>query len=245
MGGWAVREATMEQQVPELERAKRLIRKLSERTSDRGFTETEALEAAEKMGALLQQFDLELSDVFIAEEICKQIEIYSDDSTAYGVVGGIARLCSLRHYHVTGSSPATYVLFGFERDIELATYLWEVLTEALNQGWADYSKIHGYARKKRDSYRMGFGERVRKRLLELRNERDAANAARVKASDCKDLVFVRDARVDEEFEKTGVRLVQGKSRTVHEVGAYWSGASHADTVGLHVPLNGDAQSLIQ
>lgn len=235
----------MTQELPELERAKTLIRKLSARTIDRGCTEAEAMEATEKVGALLQQFDLQLSDVFMAEEICKQVEVFCDDDTAYGIVGGIARLCSLQNYHVQGSSPPTYVLFGFERDIELALYLYETLMEALATEWATYSKVNGFARKLRDSFRMGFGGRVHSRLVEMRLQRDRAAAERAKSSDNRNLVLVRDAMVDEEFAKTGIRLVNGRSRAIHSRSAYDRGAEAGNRANINMPLNGDARSMLE
>lgn len=234
----------MEQQVPELERAKRLIRAMAERTTDRGCTEHEAMEAAEKVGALLKQFDLQLSDVFIAAEICKQVEVFCDDDTIYPVVGGIARLCSLRHYHLVGATPPTYILFGFERDIELALYLYEVLMEAMSTEWSAYTKDHGFARKKRDSFRLGFCSRVRDRLYRMRAERDREAAERAVRSDSRDLVLVRDAKVDEEFAKTGVRLVSGPGRKIHSGHAYGQGLEAGARAQINVPLNGDARSML-
>ena len=231
--------------VPELERVKRLIRGLSAKTTENGCTEAEAMANAEKVGALLQQYDLELSDVFIGQEVCKQVEVFSDDATMFGVVTGIARLCSLRHYHAVGSSPPTYVLFGFERDVELAMYLWEVINEAQSTEWAAYSQIHGYARKKRDSFRMGFGERVRKRLIQMRRERDQAAAERAVASNSRDLVLVRDALVDEEFAKTGIRLVSGKAKKIHCGSSFYAGQDAGSRVAINTPVNGDAKSLLQ
>lgn len=235
----------MIQEVPELERAKRLIRKLAERTADRGCTEAEAMESAEKVGALLKQFDLTLDEVLIGQEICRKAELFADDDTAFGVISGIARLCSLRHYHVSGSTPPTYVIFGFERDVELGLYLYEVIMEALQTEWGEHVRVHGYARKARDSFRMGFGSRVHSRLVQMRRQRDDEAAQRAVASSSKDLVLVRDARVDEEFAKTGVRLVAGRSRRVRDYSAYSRGDAAGQRVNIHTPVNGDAKSLLR
>lgn len=236
----------MEQRVPELERVKRLIRNMLNRTTDRGFTEAEAAEAGEKVGALLAQFDLELTDVLVGEaEVCRQDRLFTDDDMVGSIVTGIARLCSLRCYHESGSSPPTFVIFGFERDIQLAQFLWEVTMEALATEWGLFVKENGYARKKRDSFRMGFSARVHKRLVDMRIERDRRNAERAVASDTTDLVLVRDAKVDEEFSKTGIRLVSRGRRTVHDSGSYHAGDAAGSRVSLNTPVNGDVRSMLQ
>lgn len=234
----------MEQQVPELERAKRLIRKMSERTTDRGCSESEAMEAAEKVGLLLQQFDLQLSDVFISEEICIQREFYAANDSFHSVVSGIARLCSLRHYRDVGKSGTTFVVFGFERDMELALYLYEVIGEAFNTEWATFTVAHGFARKTRESFELGFADRIWNRLHDIRRKRDQENLARVKASGSRDLVLVRDHIVDEEFEKTGVRLFNATPKRIHDGHAYRRGQDAGNRVQIHTPVNGDARSLL-
>lgn len=234
----------MEQQVPEIERAKRLIRKLMDRTADRGCTEAEAMESSEKVGALLKQFDLELSDVFIAEEVCVKRELMAANEHFSGVIGGISRLCSLKYYHDLGQPGAVFVVFGFERDMELALYLYEVILEAFGTEWAKYTVIHGFKRKTREAFEMGFGARVRERLVQIRAERDAEAAARAKASNSKDLVVVRDHIVEEEFEKTGVRLIYGRSRPIHDRHAFRSGAEAGNRVQINTPLNGETQSML-
>jgi len=235
----------MAEELPELERAKRLIRKLSERTTDRGCTEAEAMESAEKVGALLQQFDLTLSEVFIAEEICVQREFYAANDHFGGVVAGICRFCSLRHYRDINQQGCVFVVFGFQRDMELAEYLYEVITEAFSTEWAVFTKDHGFARKTRESFEMGYAARIHQRLVSMRSERDEAAAARAAASNSKDLVLVRDAIVDEEFRKTGVRLISGKAPSIRDGHAYRRGAEAARKVALNTPVNGETRSSLE
>lgn len=223
----------------ELERVKRLIRKLDARTTENGCTEAEAMESAEKIGQLLAQFELELTDVIISEEICVQREVFAADEAMGSVIVGIGRLCSLRVYHKTGSSPVTYVLFGMSRDVELAVYLYELCVEAADMGWSEW--IHsgrGHTVKQRESYRAGFGSRVSIRMSEMRDARDREREERLKTSGSRDLVLVRDAVVDEEFAKTGVRLVARRASRVRDNTAYGHGYEHGGNVNLNSPLGG-------
>jgi hypothetical protein len=234
----------MAEQVPELERAKRLINKLLDRTSERGFTEAEAMDASAKVTALLEQFDLTLDEVVMRDERCVKREVYAAFDSMAGVAHGIARLCSLKSYRDTGKTGIVYVWFGFERDMELALFLWEVITEAFSTEWAVFTKEHGFARKTRESFEMGFGERIRTRLTEMREHRDAEAMARMPKSGSTSLVFVRDGLVDEEFEKTGVKLRLMPAKRVHDPSAYWKGDAAGARVQIHTPVNGEAKSLL-
>jgi hypothetical protein len=234
-----------EQQLPELERVKRLINKLMDRTEDRGCTEAEAMDASEKVGDLLRQFDLKLEDIIIRQEKCVKRELYADDDTARSVLSGISRLCSLRHYLDLDCATPTFVIFGFERDVELAVFLYEMLMEALSTEWGKFTQINGYARKKRDSFRLGFGSRVHERLVQMRRQRDAENAKHVAESGCRDLVLVRDHLVEEEFAKTGVRLMSGRQQRVYDFHSYREGAEAGARVNISTPLNGDVRSMLE
>lgn len=234
----------MVDKVPELERAKRLIRHLSEKTADRGCTEEEAMAAMEKVGALLEQFDLELSDVFIAEEVCVKRELYAANEHFGSAVTGISRLCSLKAYRDINQTGVVFVVFGFQRDMELAVWLYEVIMEAFSTEWAVFTKDHGFARKTRESFELGFAGRVHRRLVELRKHRDAEAAARAAASSSRDLVLVRDAMVEEEFAKTGVKLGKARSLTIHDSHAYAHGRAAGDRVNLNTPINGETRSML-
>jgi hypothetical protein len=225
--------------VPELERAKRLIRRLSERTQERSFTEAESMEAAVKMDALLKQFDLELSDVFIRESTCETREVYAADMYVGGMIQGIARFCSLVYYHKGGSKPPAYVLYGFKHDLEIALFLYETLMDTEATEWGPYSKIHGFARKKREAFRAGFADRVYGRLVKMRKQRDQEAAERAAKSSSTDLVLMKDHKVQEEFEQTGIRLVKGKARRIHCSTSYYSGAEAGARAQISTALNAE------
>lgn len=222
------------------ERAIRLIRKLDARTQQNGCTEHEALEAADKIGELLEQFDIELTEVIISEERCVQREVYAADEYSSAIVSGISTLCGLMHYRdLDKPSPITYVLFGMERDMELAVYLYEICAFAAEDEWAAHVNGGlGHTRKERESFRQGFSNRLWARMKTLKAQRDQHREDRLRATTGRDLVLVREGVVQEEFQKTGVRLVDGKSRRVHNAAAYHRGAAAAETINLNSPLEG-------
>lgn len=228
-----------------LERAKRLIQQLQERTTENGCTEAEAMEAAAKIGALLADFDLELTEVMARDTSnMVSVDVYAPDYSMAGVITGIGRLCALVTYSKSGATVATYTLYGHKHDTELAVYLYEVCAEACETGWVAYMNQHGYSAKARDSYRLGFGGRVSARMRQMREQldREAAERAAAAASNGTgtNLVLLKNQIVEAEFEKTGVRLTYTKGPKIHNTGAYHSGAAHGSTVNLNRPVSGPA-----
>ncbi len=225
------------------ERAKRLVASLLERTTEAGFTEAEAMESAAKVGALLAQNDLELTDCIVRDvSDMVRTKVFAADDAASSIIMGIGRLCSLVVYHDSGAKGTQYSLFGHAPDVELATYLWEVCAEAAETGWAAYIKATGvHTGKARSSFRIGYGGRVYRRLVQLREEREAAARARAVVSNCTSLVVLKDQIVEAEFAKTGVKLRSRRGPAVHDRGAYNKGREHGNSVNLSNPLNGPDQ----
>ena len=224
-----------------LERAKRVIRGLLEFTEERGCSEEEAMEAAEKVGSLLKQYDLELTDC-IARDTSDMVwgQLYVADDAISAVVTGIARLCSLKAYCSGRGGDMHYKIFGHAPDVELATYLFEVCSTAAEHGWVVYMQRHGFTTKKRVEFRNGFSGRVCSRMAALRAQREAEAAARAKTSGCTSLVLLKDQIVLAEFEKTGIKLTPRKGRRVAITAAYNAGSAHGATVNLNSPLAGPA-----
>lgn len=225
-----------------LERAKRLIRAMLARTEENGCTEAEAMESASKIGAMLQQYDLELTDV-IVNDVSDMLtrEVYAADFNMATVITGIGRLCSLKVYSKSGETVATYVLFGHAPDMEMALYLYEVCAEAADHGWQVYMDRNGYSKKARESFRVGFGHRVCDRLTQLRAQRDEEarqRAMRNPNGTGTNLVVLKDQIVEAEFEKTGIRLVKRHGPTIANRAAYGAGQTHGERVNLSNPLGG-------
>lgn len=234
-------EQVQDQQAKRLERAKRLIRSMADRTTDRGFTEAEAMESAAQMGALLAQFDLELDEV-LARDTSDMVwqEVYAADYSAAQVITGIGRFCSLIVYSMSGGTVAAYKMYGHKPDIELGTYLYEICAEAAEQGWTDYMQAHGYSKRARDSFRIGFASRIADRLTQMKRERDEENDRRAAAAGNTgtSLVVLKDQIVQAEFDKVGPKLRTVAGPRVHNTGAYHKGAAHGSSVNLGRPLTG-------
>lgn len=220
---------------PELERVKRIVRSMLERTQDNGCSEAEALLAAEKVGQLMEQYELKLTDIMVRETKCVQREVYAADRHAQSIISGCGVLCTLKTYHKGGQTVTTFILFGHPHDVELAIYLYEVCAEALDNDYAADQKIHGYSVAKRNSFRQGFAERIYSRMSQLRDKRDAERRARMPTSGCTDLVVLKNQLVTQEFDALGVKLVYTEKKVADER-AFRRGLVAGDSVNLNSPL---------
>jgi hypothetical protein len=228
----------------ELERVKRIIRGLVEKNESNGASEAEALASAEKVGALLQKYDLELSQVMLdgMKNTMTKTKVFAADDAGSSLVVGIGHLCSLVVYRETGTAGFAYVLFGHDVDVELAKYLFEICSEAMESEWVDYGSKHGFTKKQRESFRRGFGGRVHDRMIELKRQRDEERRKHVQMSGCTDLVIVKDQLVQAEFEKEGIRLRSTVRRFSNDSHAYGHGHTAGGKVNLNNPI-GDGRGV--
>lgn len=224
-----------------LDRIKRIIQQLQEKTESNGCTEAEAMAAAQKMGELLEQYNLSLDEVGLREDVgqCKENEVYAPDDYAGVLVVGIKHFCTLMCYKKPGDGHAgKYVFFGTPHDLEIALFLYEVCAEAMEHDWAMYMERAGYSMKKRMSFRAGFSNRVYERLMEMKKQRDAA-----RASSCRDLIVLKDQLVTEEWAKRGIRLQKARGGSYAADGdAYLAGQRSGGRVNLNNPLGGGSGS---
>ena len=222
------------------DRIRRIIAALRAKTEENGCSEEEAMAAAEKLGQLLREHDMTLDEAGIgleAKHASKRI-VRAPDEYADSVVVGISRLCDLI---VWRSNNNEYSLFGTEPDLEVALYLYEVISYAMDDDWSKFMEEHGYSVKKRASFRMGFAHRVNDRLRELKRERDAAKAAMAKTGT--NLVVVKDQLVKSEFDKLGIKLRAGRAKSNAADGhAYGQGQAAGSRVNLNNAIGGPSSA---
>lgn len=219
-----------------LERVKRVIRLLQEKTTENGCTEQEAMEAARKMGELLSENELTMDEVGVREDAaaCETNHVFAADGYAGTLISGIAKFCTLIAYQEPGRGHGMrYALFGTPHDLEIAKYLYEVCAEAMEHDWCGFMEDHGYSMKKRESFRMGFSSRVYQRLAKMKVERDARNASQSRA-----LVVLKDQLVKSEWDKQGVKLGKARGQRAADAHAYSQGSAAGARVNLNNPLGG-------
>lgn len=225
----------------DVERAKRLVVKLNNMRTANGASEQEALTAVARIGELVEKFNLDLTELFVEKAVCKELIVFAPDDAMYGVAMGIGILCDLVVYSMQKNDQDAYVLFGLERDVELAEYLYCLCADAADDEWQRHiDEGHGHTKKQRESFRIGFGSRMKMRMDEIAAKMKADRESRVRMSGSTDMVLVKDAKVQEEFSKKGITLVTTRAPTVSNRESYNRGAMSANRVNINNPLSGPA-----
>lgn len=213
-------------QEKELETVKRRIKAFANRTVERGFSESEALHAAEMIGKLLTQFNLSMSEVMIRQEPCVQkvfetASAHRDFLSYGGVAQAIARFTKTKYWF---SKPyrkrygnVKWNFFGLESDVDMAIYLCEIFTNAFKNSWTDfketefYKNYTGHKRPLTTNFERGFGSRLNARLHEITNEknREEARAAEFHQKEMEDRMIGMSDEAAAKFaeQTTGTALV--------------------------------------
>lgn len=233
-----------EEAVKRKERAIRICRGLMERTEERGCTEAEAMANALKLGELMKQNDLELTDLIVKDTSdMVWAEVYAADHEIGSIIVGIGKLCSCITYTDSGQTTvATFKMFGHAPDIEYAKFLYEICAEAADVGFTAWMQQPGnkYSVANRRDWRRGYGGRISRLMSELREARDeeAARRAMEMGTTGTNLVVLKDQIVQAEYDRVGPKLVYGRGAPIRNRAAYEAGARHGNTVNFNRPLGG-------
>ena len=161
----------------------------------------------------------------------------------------------------------SYYLFGLETDVEMAIYLHSVIAAAMETESAVYQQSEEYQQKlalqlgkchRRGhgkhlmvSFRRGMAQRIASRLIAMtrtRHEEEEEAAMKIpleldiepvptSTPGCTSLVVVKRKKVDEEYEKLGLKLKNYKSSGSHrDRNAYKAGKEAGDRVNLSRPI---------
>jgi Protein of unknown function (DUF2786) len=207
---------TTARQAADLDRLKARIQALRAKTVENGCTEQEALAAAAKVAELLDQHDLSLSDVEIREEPCERavVETYRRQRVPLdGCVNAIAAFCDCRVWREKNSEGEhRYVFFGLSPDVAVAHYIADLVSTAMVVEASRFKLTAGYLRYRpadrrtvSASFLHGMAASIGGKLIAMKHERDAVNAGTGR-----DLVVVKQAVVDQELAKLGMRF--GRAR---------------------------------
>ncbi len=179
----------------ELAKVKLRIKKLLNVRVERGFTENEANKAMNDLGSLLEQYNINLSELDIAEEACvhKFFDVPGQNRTPIdSAVVGVARFTNTKCWfsksfkkdvdgNVFWDNPVVrYNYFGLESDVDMAVWLTDTLNTALETETEAFKKtdiyinFQGHRRAANTSFQNGFTSRVYRRLIDLADEADIA-----------------------------------------------------------------------
>lgn len=243
----------------ELNRVKRIIRELSNKTIENGCTENEAYLAMSKVGELLSQFNLTMDEVSLSEEVCVHVEIDTGRKSR-GPMDGIGSvIAKYTHTKVWLSGGGKYSrsnkmlnYFGLESDVTMAVYLYNLIVKAaetevtnfkktdeyINVYVSYHSDLKGSRQVATRSFLDGFNHRISSRLHEM--QQNEANRMRERSTTGTSLVLLKDVMVEDAFkDQMGIKLVShtSYSRRKYNGSAFASGQNAGARVSLNRPVN--------
>jgi hypothetical protein len=224
----------------ERDKIKERVAKLLNMTLNRGATENEAMQAAEKAAELMAHYDIEANELSIrsARAVKQQVAVrkYGSLKIAAPIARHIAQLCDCMYWQSPEIDPrdadlplvwqrmvTTIVFFGLPEDAEIAAYLFDLSSNAIVAEIDSYKASQDYrceveagvnGRTAIMSFINGMEKTLCSRLDVLRDEKHQA----VQQATGRSLVVVKEAQIEEDFAATGIKLVSGG-------GSYRSGGS--------------------
>ena len=239
----------------EVSTVKEVIRNLAKKTQDNGCTEAEALSAAKKIGELLKVYNLEITEVFLANANCNVKKIPTGRQRRHPIDScctAIANFCDCKVWFGCGVGQREYNFFGLESDTEMAEFLYSVIYDAIEQETWRYKQSIEYAKARnsqwgRKSFTVSFQKGMANRISERLNWMAAQRKREEKEEEKKtpyfvttgtSLVLVKQNKVKDEFEKLSLRLRKTQyARNACRADAYYKGQAAGEKVNLSRPLN--------
>jgi hypothetical protein len=172
----------MTDQTQELQAVKRKIRALIEKTPENGATESEFMFAMKKVGELLTQYNLSMSEVTLREQVCVTKTFQTDSkkrNVTWLATGGMVKLLGLKYWYTRTHIGIVWNFFGLEQDVDMALYLCDFLQKAEDTATKEfkrsaiYREFTGSRIIATNSFANGFGRRINDRLNEMARETEA------------------------------------------------------------------------
>lgn len=228
----------------------RKIKALLSKTQENGASEGEAMNAMAAAGQLLKNYNLSMDAVFLGEQSCVTMTINtgSNNSGAIsGIIVALGAFCDCRVWTHKATDNLQYKFFGLESDTEMAKYLYDIIDRAIEQETANFKMTamylnpqYGTSRKTLStSFQKGMVYRIHERLEEMTQNRyeDAPTPMNAET----DMVLIKQNKVEDEFEKLGLKLrrIKRYSRVANS-GAYGAGSLAGNKVNINRPVGANA-----
>jgi len=208
------------------------ITALLAKTEEHGCTEAEALAAAELASKLMTKYGLSLSEL---QSISAPADVCETNETTIGrvrshevlhVADAISHYTDTRYWYRRDYEHRTVSLayFGLVADVQVATYVTNILRNAMDTEWKTYWNAHrkdsaSSARTARANFMRGMAHRLSNRL-------DAMKAAQNKTADndCRAIVVIKKDIVDKAFEAIEIEItIEATREFLSDSGAYQAG----------------------
>lgn len=191
----------------EIDDVLRKIRALRTMTSDRGFTEAEALAAAEAARRLAAKHGLDEETINCARVVELRVERGREPAAVVGLNRYIAEYCGVMAWSARRGGATVY--FGHEPDVEVAAYVHTVCFRAIAGACGAFRQSTEYRRRRKpatkrialNAFALGMASGLASKLRQLlRDDPEAAAATERKI-----------AAVSEAAERRSIKLTMTKS----------------------------------
>jgi hypothetical protein len=227
------------------------IRKLTQKTTDRGCTEAEAMSAMAMIDKLLRTYNLSMDRVYLGETSCVTKTVDTNTKNRCPIdncLVAIAYFCDCKVWFSKGAECSSYKFFGLEPDTEMAAYLYIMIKGAveveLNKFKLSplYQAASGHRRRHVTSFQYGMVNRISARLNDLANERNRSQMQ--ESANGTNLIVVKNHKIESEFEQLNLGL-RKKTSLVRfgDYGSFMAGSRAGDDVNLNRPLNNQGSLL--
>jgi hypothetical protein len=240
----------------ERENAINKIRQMLNRTVENGCSEGEAMNAAEKVGQLLQVYNLTMDQIFISEGKCQTIYISTGQKNRHPIdpcMVGIASFCDCKVWFSGGRyrDESQYGIFGMETDTLMVQYLYGIIKQAIDNETENFKRSpeyvnDSYARKRKTvSFQKGMSRRICARLNEMtgkRHREESIQSTNVGKFD----MLIKKNKVQDEFDKLDMRLGKAsRPQYAYDYAAFISGQMAGNRVNLNRPIEGKAVGYLE
>ncbi|MDR7062030.1 MULTISPECIES: DUF2786 domain-containing protein [unclassified Sphingopyxis] len=213
------------------------IRALREKTVANGCTEEEAAAAAAMVASMLAKYNMTLDECEVRESGFARSETVFDDPVGerlWKVADGIAHMIGVRYWSARPGCRPSVTFFGFEHEVEIATYLLEICRYAMLSRQDALEREHRLlretARRRRIlPYLDGMADRLRQRIRDLKPVEPTGTG----------LVVLKNQLIDAEMANEGINLNERSARASRDfLPDYLNGLVAADAVALNRGLRG-------
>jgi hypothetical protein len=205
-------------------------------TVENGCTESEALSATQKAKDLLNEYDLNMSEVEVRAEEFETLNIDLNSmkrNDAYFIIKNIANLTNTKTWiNRSDVKGVSYTFFGTKKDTQIANYLYHLLLNSIKYESEKYKKTRQYinnpanGRTKVTSFKYGMAARLSQRL------HDMHEATKIYNQEKGLVLYDKMSIVEQKFnEMLGIRLKKTNSRgNSSDYSSYLHGKKAGDKV---------------
>ena len=223
------------------------IRALQAKTLENGCTEAEALAAAQLASTLMEEYQVDLTELEVEQEGVELVAVQANYGKSMHEVDfacvAIGQFCDCRVWRSKTKEGFMAVQYlGMRSDVEMARWLTMTIRSTMDREFETYWFDEGLRSTSnsvsaRKSFMRGMASRVSERLHEIRAARKQAVV-----TSGKELMVIKNTLVEQRLKAMGQKPsfgAQGKASRYHnrERSAGEAGRAAGDRVGFAPPIN--------